>query len=272
MCLFIRSGHSSIALDWESPFFTTWPTLLALVSRAAPAKVNATLMELTFMTLFISNNLIGWIGSFYEKMRPAQFWAMHAAIAAVRRPSCRAIRSSPSVGLSTRHYSNRPLLIISRLRCIGKRGMGFGLSSQLRKERGSDGALRSQPSLSTSVILFVADLFQPIDHLTVKRFLNGNMCHCGCRRSAVPMLLVRRKPNHIAWPDFLDRAAATLRPAKTGRNDQRLTEWMCMPGGASTRPERDACTGHACRFGRLEQRVNSNPTRKPISWPFVRRL
>ena len=31
--------------------------------------------------LFISNNLIGWIGGFYEKMTPAQFWAMHAAIA-----------------------------------------------------------------------------------------------------------------------------------------------------------------------------------------------
>ena len=40
------------------------PTLLALVSRAAPAKGNVTLM------------------GFYEKMRPAEFWAMHAAIAA----------------------------------------------------------------------------------------------------------------------------------------------------------------------------------------------
>jgi proton-dependent oligopeptide transporter, POT family len=62
-------------------FLYYWPTLLALVSRAAPAKVNATLMGLAFMSLFISNNLIGWIGGFYEKMTPAQFWAMHAAIA-----------------------------------------------------------------------------------------------------------------------------------------------------------------------------------------------
>jgi proton-dependent oligopeptide transporter, POT family len=43
--------------------------------------VNATLMGLVFMSLFISNNLIGWIGGFYEKMTPAQFWALHAAIA-----------------------------------------------------------------------------------------------------------------------------------------------------------------------------------------------
>jgi len=63
-------------------FLYYWPTLLALVSRAAPAKVNATLMGLAFMSLFTSNMLIGWIGGFYEKMSPAQFWAMHAAIAA----------------------------------------------------------------------------------------------------------------------------------------------------------------------------------------------
>jgi POT family proton-dependent oligopeptide transporter len=63
-------------------FLYYWPTLLALVSRAAPAKVNATMMGIVFMTLFISNNLIGWIGSFYEKTGPAEFWAMHAAIAA----------------------------------------------------------------------------------------------------------------------------------------------------------------------------------------------
>jgi POT family proton-dependent oligopeptide transporter len=63
-------------------FMYYWPTLLALVSRAAPARVNATLVGLCFMTLFISNNLIGWIGGFYEKLSPAGFWAMHAAIGA----------------------------------------------------------------------------------------------------------------------------------------------------------------------------------------------
>jgi POT family proton-dependent oligopeptide transporter len=39
-------------------------------------------MGLAFMSLFISNTLIGWIGGFYEKMTPAEFWGMHAAIAA----------------------------------------------------------------------------------------------------------------------------------------------------------------------------------------------
>ena len=30
----------------------------------------------------VANNLIGWIGTLYEKMLPVQFWALHAAIAA----------------------------------------------------------------------------------------------------------------------------------------------------------------------------------------------
>jgi proton-dependent oligopeptide transporter, POT family len=63
-------------------FLYYWPTLLALVSRAAPAKVNATMMGVAFMSLFVSNILIGWVGGFYERMRPIDFWAMHAAIAA----------------------------------------------------------------------------------------------------------------------------------------------------------------------------------------------
>jgi POT family proton-dependent oligopeptide transporter len=87
----IASGNAPIHPIWPFlysallgiSFLYYWPTLLALVSRAAPAKVNATLMGLAFMSLFISNNLIGWIGGFYEKMTPAQFWTMHAAIGAM---------------------------------------------------------------------------------------------------------------------------------------------------------------------------------------------
>jgi proton-dependent oligopeptide transporter, POT family len=49
-------------------FMYYWPTTLALVSRAAPAKVNATMLGIAFMSLFAANNLIGWIGGFYERM------------------------------------------------------------------------------------------------------------------------------------------------------------------------------------------------------------
>jgi len=63
-------------------FIYYWPTLLALVSRSAPAKINATMMGICFLVLFVANNLIGWIGTFYEQMTPLAFWAMHAGIAA----------------------------------------------------------------------------------------------------------------------------------------------------------------------------------------------
>ena len=58
-----------------------WPVLLALISQAAPPKVNATLMGGAFMSLFIGNVTMGWVGSFYAEMDPAAFWAMDAAIA-----------------------------------------------------------------------------------------------------------------------------------------------------------------------------------------------
>jgi POT family proton-dependent oligopeptide transporter len=63
-------------------FLYYWPTLLALVSRAAPAKINATMMGVAFLTFFVANSLVGWNGGFYERMSPAQFWLLHAAIAA----------------------------------------------------------------------------------------------------------------------------------------------------------------------------------------------
>ncbi len=40
------------------------------------------MMGVAFMSLFVSNNLIGWVGGYYERMRPIEFWAMHVGIAA----------------------------------------------------------------------------------------------------------------------------------------------------------------------------------------------
>lgn len=62
-------------------FIFYWPTLLALVSRAAPPSLQATLMGVVFMSLFVANTLIGRLGGLYEQMTPTTFWAMHAGIA-----------------------------------------------------------------------------------------------------------------------------------------------------------------------------------------------
>jgi proton-dependent oligopeptide transporter, POT family len=63
-------------------FLYYWPTLLALVSRAAPPHLRATMMGTAFLSLFLSNITIGRLGAFFERMTALQFWALHAAIAA----------------------------------------------------------------------------------------------------------------------------------------------------------------------------------------------
>jgi POT family proton-dependent oligopeptide transporter len=63
-------------------FLYYWPTLLALVSGAAPPRIKATMMGCVFLTLFVSNMTIGRIGALYESLGPAEFWALSAAIAA----------------------------------------------------------------------------------------------------------------------------------------------------------------------------------------------
>ena len=79
-------GHASVwwpFLCWAGmgiAFLYYWPVTLALVSRAAPAKVNATMMSATFLALFAGSVLMGWIGSYYQEMHPALFWAFDAGI------------------------------------------------------------------------------------------------------------------------------------------------------------------------------------------------
>jgi POT family proton-dependent oligopeptide transporter len=63
-------------------FLFYWPVTLALVSRAAPAPVNATMMGVAYVTLFVASNIMGRLGGLYETLPPAMFWGLHAAVAA----------------------------------------------------------------------------------------------------------------------------------------------------------------------------------------------
>ena len=63
-------------------FLYYWPTLLALVSRTAPARLKSTLMGAAYLSLFASNTIIGRLGGLYETLTPTAFWLLHAAIAA----------------------------------------------------------------------------------------------------------------------------------------------------------------------------------------------
>lgn len=83
-------------------FMYYWPVTLALVARAAPPKLSATLMSGAFLALFFGTTIMGWVGSFYDQLNPAAFWAMDGAIAlfgallvfAVRGPLNRALSAS----------------------------------------------------------------------------------------------------------------------------------------------------------------------------------
>jgi len=61
-------------------FLYYWPVMLALVSRQAPAKINATMMGCAFLTIFVGSVIMGWVGSFYSAMSPAAFWTLDAAL------------------------------------------------------------------------------------------------------------------------------------------------------------------------------------------------
>ena len=49
----------------------------------------------------------------------------------------------------------------------------------------------------------------------------------------MPVLLSGREPHQIAGTYLLDGAAVALSPSQPSGDDQRLTERVCVPGGAS---------------------------------------
>src|SRR5271166_502118 len=127
-----------------------------------------------------------------------------------------------------------------------------------------------QPFLGS--ILLVAHLLHPINDLPVELFLNGKMGH-RCRwRCPMPVLLAGRKPDHIPGPDLLDWAAPALCPTAAERDDQGLTERMCMPRGTGAGRKGDAGALHKRRIRRLKQWIDSNGPREPPSGPFCGRL
>ena len=76
----------------------------------------------------------------------------------------------------------------------------------------------------SGLILLVADLFHPIGGLAVELFLDGDVRHGRGWRSAVPMFLTRREPDHVTRADFFDRATPALHAAAAGRHDQGLAQ------------------------------------------------
>ncbi len=70
--------HLTSNIGWL--FFS--PTITGLFSRVAPVQVNATMMGVYYLAIFLGSTISGRLGGLYEVMSPAMFWTLHAAIVA----------------------------------------------------------------------------------------------------------------------------------------------------------------------------------------------
>jgi POT family proton-dependent oligopeptide transporter len=68
--------HFASNLGWL--FFT--PTMNAIYSRVAPPSVNATMMGVNTISVFVGSVASGRLGGLYERMSPFAFWTIHAAL------------------------------------------------------------------------------------------------------------------------------------------------------------------------------------------------
>src|ERR1700704_3854532 len=121
-------------------------------------------------------------------------------------------------------------------------------------------------------ILFVTDLFHPVDGLSVEPFLNGDVRH-GCRaRRAVPMFFARGKPDYVTRSNLLDRASPSLRAAAACRDNQRLPERVRVPGRPRTGLECHAGADDARRIGCAEERIDAYRAREVLCGSLAGRL
>src|SRR3954454_9436639 len=120
--------------------------------------------------------------------------------------------------------------------------------------------------------LLVAHMLQPIDHLAVEPLLDGDVRHRRRGRRPVPVLLARREPDHVARSYLLDRASLPLNPAAAGRDDERLTQGVGMPGRPAPGLEGDGVAGRTGSGLRLEQRVDADRAAEPLGRSLGRRL
>src|SRR5580765_7200315 len=121
-------------------------------------------------------------------------------------------------------------------------------------------------------ILFVADFLHPVDRFALEPLLNGDVRHGRCRRSAMPVLLTRREPDHVAGANLLDRATPAPGEPATRRHDQRLAQRMRVPRRSSARFEGDAGADHSRGIWRGEQRVDAHRAREVLGRSLSGRL
>jgi proton-dependent oligopeptide transporter, POT family len=84
----MAGAHGRASLLWAIAFHFAsnigWiffaPTTTALVSRAAPDKINATMIGGYSLAVFAGSVVSGRLGSLYERWPASEFWLLHAAL------------------------------------------------------------------------------------------------------------------------------------------------------------------------------------------------
>jgi POT family proton-dependent oligopeptide transporter len=59
------------------------PVAISLFSRTAPRSVNATMVGVYFLSIFLGSVISGRLGGLYEKLTAFEFWSIHAALCAL---------------------------------------------------------------------------------------------------------------------------------------------------------------------------------------------
>lgn len=58
------------------------PTLVSVFSRAAPPQINAMMIGIYYLSIFLGSVIAGRLGGLYESLSSVQFWLLHATIVA----------------------------------------------------------------------------------------------------------------------------------------------------------------------------------------------
>src|SRR5205807_10662063 len=106
-------------------------------------------------------------------------------------------------------------------------------------------------------VLLITHSLQPVDDLPVELFLNRDMRHRRARGGAVPMLLAWGAPDDITGANDADRAAPALHETAASGDDQRLTQWVCVPVAARAGLERHVVAARAFRLRSLVERLST---------------
>ena len=94
LCLYMAAltqGDGKIGLFWpllfhlfnSIGFSCILPVSLALFSKTAPRKINATVIGLYYLAFFSANKIVGEVGQLYSSWSTPNFWLLHVATAGV---------------------------------------------------------------------------------------------------------------------------------------------------------------------------------------------